>query len=127
MLNRVTLIGRLVRDPELRTTNSGKNVVSFSIAVNKMVKASDGTEADFFKVTAWGKTADFVNTYLTKGRLVSVDGRLETKKWTDKDGNNREAVEVVANNVSGLDKPKDGTPQPATVSTEEDYDPFADE
>jgi single-strand DNA-binding protein len=141
MLNRVVLIGRLVRDPELRTTTSGKSVVSFSIAVNKRVKAQDGTEADFFRVTAWGQTAEYVNTYLTKGRLVSVDGRLDTKKWTDKDGNNREGVEIVAENVSGLDRPRDdeggttaprassgrGSSAPTPTPASDEYDPFADE
>lgn len=133
MLNRVTAIGRLVRDPELRTTTSGKSVVSFSIAVNKRVKAQDGTEADFFKVTAWGQTAEYVNTYLTKGRLVSVDGRLETRKWKDNDGNNRESVEIVADNVNGLDRPKDdagGNTAPQSSSTPaaagDDYDPWLD-
>jgi single-strand DNA-binding protein len=136
MLNRVVLIGRLVRDPELRTTTAGKSVVSFSIAVNKRVKAQDGTEADFFKVTAWGQTAEYVNTYLTKGRLVSIDGRLETKKWTDQQGGNREQVEIVADNVNGLDRPRDeesGTTTtnarqsaPAPAAAGDDYDPFAD-
>lgn len=108
-LNRVILIGRLTRDPELRTTNTGKNVVEFSIAVDKRIKPTDPSQptADFFRVKAWGNTADFVSNYLTKGRLVAVDGRLETRKFVDKDGNNREIVEVVADNVQGLDRPRD--------------------
>jgi single-strand DNA-binding protein len=137
MLNRVVLIGRLVRDPEMRTTTTGKSVVSFSIAVNKRVKAQDGTEADFFRVTAWGQTAEYVNTYLTKGRLVSVDGRLDTRKWTDQSGANRETVEIVADNVNGLDRPRDdatgaGGAAPRAASNApapaaDEYDPFADE
>jgi single-strand DNA-binding protein len=145
-LNRVILIGRLTRDPELRTTNTGKNVVEFSIAVNKRFKPQDGQpDADFFRVKAWGQTADYVSNYLTKGRLVSVDGRLETRKFTDKDGNNREVVEVVAENVQGLDRPKDdaggnasagggqsyggGSSRPAATAapSADEYDPFADE
>jgi single-strand DNA-binding protein len=107
-VNRVVLIGRLTRDPELRTTNSGKNVVDFSIAVQKRMKPADGSpDADFFRVKAWGQTADYVNSYLQKGRLVAVDGRLETRKWTDQNGTNRESVEVVADNVNGLDRPRD--------------------
>ena len=83
-VNRVVLIGRLTRDPELRTTSTGKNVVEFSIAVNKRIKPQDGSpDADFFRIKAWGQTADYVNNYLAKGRLVAVDGRLETRKWTD--------------------------------------------
>ena len=137
MLNRVVLIGRLVRDPEMRTTTTGKSVVSFSIAVNKRVKAQDGTEADFFRVTAWGQTAEYVNTYLTKGRLVSVDGRLDTRKWTDQSGANRETVEIVADNVNGLDRPRDdaagaGGAAPRAASNApapaaDEYDPVADE
>lgn len=137
MVNRVVLIGRLVRDPELRTTNTGKNVVEFSIAVNKRVKAQDGTDADFFRVKAWGQTADYVNNYLTKGRLVAVDGRLETRKWTDQNGANRETIEVVADNVNGLDRPRDdasggGSSAPRAASNApapaaDEYDPFADE
>lgn len=137
-LNRVTAVGRLVRDPEMRTTTTGKSVVSFTIAVQKRIKPSNGDpDADFFRVTAWGQTAEFVNTYLTKGRLISIDGRLESRKFTDSAGNNREVVEIVADNVSGLDKPRDddgggstapraasnAAPQPAA----DEYDPFQDE
>ena len=146
-VNRVVLIGRLTRDPELRTTNSGKSVVSFSIAVQKRMKPQDGgPDADFFRVTAWGQTADFVNQYVGKGRLVAVDGRLECRKWQDQSGNNRESIEVVADNVNGLDRAKDddaggggntsrpaaaesrGSARPAAAApTEDEYDPFADE
>ena len=143
-VNRVVLIGRLTRDPELRTTNSGTNVVEFSIAVQIRIKPQDGSpDADFFRVKAWGQTADYVNSYIHKGRLVAVDGRLETRKWTDQSGNNRETVEVVADNVNGLDRPRDGegggapseggsAPQrsakPVSAAPSEDeYDPFADE
>lgn len=137
MLNRVVLIGRLVRDPELRTTSAGKNVVEFSIAVNRRMKASDGTDADFFRVKAWGQTAEYVNSYLTKGRLVAVDGRLETRKWTDQNGTNRESVEIVADNVNGLDRPRDDEPAQgssrarsstaAAPPPPDEYDPFGDE
>ncbi|HLO98176.1 MAG TPA: single-stranded DNA-binding protein, partial [Fimbriimonas sp.] len=100
-VNRVVLIGRLTRDPELRTTQTGKNVVEFSIAVNKRIKPQDGSpDADFFRVKAWGQTAEYVNNYINKGRLVAVDGRIETRKYTDKDGVNREIFEIVADNVN---------------------------
>lgn len=127
-LNRVTLIGRLTRDPETRDTSTGKPVASFSIAVDKRFKRSGGPDADFFRVTAWGQTAEFVEKYLSKGRLVAVDGRLEQNKFTDKDGNQRETVEVVADNVQGLDRPReDGESHHGhqTAKKEEDeFDPF---
>lgn len=141
-VNRVVLIGRLTRDPELRTTQTGKSVVEFSIAVNKRTKPQDGSpDADFFRVKAWGQTADYVNNYITKGRLVAVDGRLETRKWTDQNGANRESVEVVADNVNALDRPRDdagggggnsnggggGGSRPAPAPAQDEYDPFADE
>lgn len=132
-LNRITLVGRLVRDPELRTTSTGKSVCSFSIAVNKRVKSQDGAEADFFRAQCWGQVAEYANTYLTKGRLVSVDGRLETRKWKDTSGNERESVEIVADHVSGLDRAKDDAKpaaQTRTTSTgggADEYDPFADD
>jgi len=143
MVNRVVLIGRLVRDPELRTTSTGKNVVEFSIAVNKRIKPQDGSpDADFFRIKAWGQTADYVANYLAKGRLVAVDGRLDTRKYQDKDGNNREIVEIVADNVNGLDRPRDddgggytrpepsasgARPRQPVAPAADEYDPFADE
>jgi len=142
VINRVVLVGRLVRDPESRTTTTGKNVCSFSIAVDKRIKPSDGSsDADFFRITAWDRSADFVMNYLTKGRLVAVDGRLQSRKFTDKDGNNREVVEVVAESVQGLDRPRDDAPagagaassprpaakSPSAAPAVDEYDPFADE
>lgn len=138
-LNVVVLIGRLTRDPELRTTTNGKNVTSFSVAVDKRFKPQDGSPtADFFNVTAWGQTAEFVSNYLSKGRLVSIEGRLQQRSYTTQDGNQREVVEVVAESVQGLDRPRDDAgggnngPSRAAVGTapaasEEEYDPFADE
>ena len=146
-LNRVVMIGRLTKDPELKVTTTGKSVVSFSIAVGKRIKPADGSPtADFFMVKAWGNTAEFVSNYLGKGRLVAVDGRLETRKYTDNDGANREVVEIVADNVQGLDRPREGeqgeaggTSRTATAvsanqtgsgnqsTTIDEYDPFADE
>ena len=132
MLNRITICGRLTRDPELRTTSTGKDVVEFSIAVNKRIKPADGPDADFFRVKAWGQTASYVGEYIGRGRLVSVDGRLESRKYTDKEGNNREIVEIVAENVNALDRPKEdaeprqesrGKAKPAPDA----YDPFEDE
>lgn len=135
MINRVVLVGRLTRDPELRQTTTGKDVCSFSIAVNKRFKPQDGSpDADFFNITAWGKTAEFVANYLNKGRLVAVDGRLQQSRFTDKDGNDREKVEVVADTVQGLDRPRDdmggggggSAPERTQVADEDEFDPFAD-
>ena len=136
MINRVVLVGRLTRDPELRTTTTGKSVCDFSIAVQKRMKPQDGSpDADFFRVNAWEKTAEYVSNYLTKGRLVAVDGRLQSRKYTASDGTNREVVEIVADSVQGLDRPKDdvaavAAPVGATASvapSADEYDPFADE
>lgn len=139
MVNSVVLVGRLTRDPELRTTSTGKSVCSFSIAVTKRIKPTDGSpDADFFNIVAWGNQADYVTNYLTKGRLVAVEGRLQSRKYTASDGTNREVVEVVANSIQGLDRPRDdaggaepGASRPtAAVSAApsvDEYDPFADE
>jgi single-strand DNA-binding protein len=144
VVNRVVLVGRLTRDPELRTTSTGKSVVSFSIAVDKKFKpqGADQQTADFFRVQAWEKTAEFVANYLTKGRLCAVDGRLEQRSYTDKDGNKRESIEIIADSVQGLDRPRDETgpagggggyaaARPASgggaAPAADEYDPFADE
>lgn len=138
-VNRVILIGRLTRDPELRTTTTGKSVADFSIAVTKKFKPQDGSpDADFFRVNAWGKDAEYVANYLAKGRLVAVEGRLQSRKYQASDGSNREVVEIVADSVQGLDRPRDdagGGSAPVTaghaaVSSSgpiDEYDPFADE
>lgn len=120
-LSRVTMIGRLTADPELRTTNSGKNVCGFTIAVNDRF---DKDKSYFFRVNAWGQTAEFVANYLNKGRLIAVDGRLEQRKYTDKEGNQRESIEIVAESVQGLDRPRDEQP---TTNEDGDFDPFKDE
>lgn len=138
MVNRVVLVGRLTRDPETRDTTSGMQVAEFSIAVTKKFKPKDGSaDADFFRVKAFGQQASYVQKYLTKGRLVGVDGRLEQRRY-EKDGQSREIIEVVADNVQGLDRPREDGPggggdrpysaasaDPAPVEAE--YDPFADE
>lgn len=130
-VNRVVLIGRLTRDPELRTTSTDKHVVSFSVAVDKRFKPTDDSPAaDFFRVSAWGKTAEFVASYLAKGRLVAIDGRLQQRKYTAQDGSEKETVEIVAESVQGLDRPREdgGTsPRPAQAPAVTEFDPFAEE
>lgn len=101
MINKVVLMGRLVSDPELKNTNTGKEVTSFRIAVDRgYVKKDEERKADFFDIVAWGKTAAFVCQYFKKGNLIAVDGRLESRTYQAKDGSNRYVVEVIANNVS---------------------------
>lgn len=101
MLNHIVIMGRLTRDPELKTTNSGIPVVSFSIAVDRDFADKESGErgVDFIDVTAWRHTAEFVSRYFTKGRMAVISGRLQTRNWTDKDGNKRKSVEIVAENV----------------------------
>ena len=100
MLNRIILMGRLTRDPELRRTGSGTAVTSFSLAVDRDFKSQSGEkETDFIDIVAWRNTAEFVSKYFTKGRMAVVEGRLQLRDWKDKDGNNRRSAEVVAEHV----------------------------
>lgn len=109
MLNRIIIMGRLARDPELRRTQSGVSVTSFRIACDRDFKSQSGEkETDWIDVVAWRNTAEFVSKYFTKGRMAIVEGRLQTRDWTDKDGNKRTAVEVVADNVYFGDSKRDG-------------------
>ncbi len=100
MLNRIILMGRLTRDPELRHTQQGTAVASFALAVDRDVKGRDGERAtDFIEIVAWRSTAEFVSKYFTKGRMAVVGGRLQIRHWTDGDGNKRRTAEVVAENI----------------------------
>ena len=107
-LNRIILMGRLTRDPELRRTQSGTPVTSFSLAVDRDFKSQSGEkETDFIDVVAWRNTAEFVCNYFTKGRMAVVEGRLQIRDWKDRDGNNRRSAEVVADNVYFGDSKRD--------------------
>ena len=109
MLNKIFLMGRLTRDPELRRTQSGTAVTSFSLAVDRDFKGQNGEkETDFIDVVAWRTTAEFVSKYFTKGRMAVVEGRLQMRDWTDKDGGKRRSAEVVADNVYFGDTKRDG-------------------
>ena len=101
MLNHIVLMGRLVRDPELRQTQSGVSVVSFRIAVDRDFQSRDGgdKQTDFIDIVAWRNTAEFVSKYFTKGRMAVVSGRLQVREWTDREGAKRYSTEVVADNV----------------------------
>lgn len=109
MLNHITIMGRMVRDPELRRTGSGISCVSFTLAVDRDYSGKDGgeKETDFIDCVAWRSTADFVSKYFTKGRMAVVSGRLQIRGWTDKEGNKRRTAEVVADNVYFADSKKE--------------------
>lgn len=110
-LNRVTLVGRLTRDPELRHTASGDPVCSMRLAVTSRARDESGNWGDksnYFDVTVFGRQADTVTTYLTKGRRIGIDGRLSWREWQAQDGTRRQSVEVVANDVFFLDSRSDG-------------------
>ena len=110
MLNHITIMGRLTRDPELRRTGSGIAVASFTVAVDRDFGGRDGgeKETDFIDCVAWRQTGEFVSKYFTKGRMIVVSGRLQIRSWTDKDGNKRRTAEVVADNCYFGDSKRDG-------------------
>lgn len=110
MLNHITIMGRLVRDPELRRTGSGIAVASFTLEVDRDFGPKDGgeKETDFIDCVAWRNTGEFVSKYFTKGRMAVVSGRLQIRKWKDKEGNSRYSAEIIADNVYFGDSKKDG-------------------
>ena len=110
MLNHITIMGRLTRDPEMRSTQSGVSVASFTLAVDRDFGGRDGGEkqTDFIDCTAWRHTAEFVSKYFSKGRMAVVSGRLQIDNYTDNDGNKRKAAKVIADNIYFGDSKKDG-------------------
>lgn len=108
MLNHIVICGRLTADPELRQTQSGVDVCSFTLAVDRDYKNGDEKVADFFTVTAWRGTAKFVSSYFAKGRMAIVEGSMESRKYEDKEGNKRTAWDVQAKNVYFADSKRDG-------------------
>ena len=135
MLNVVAIMGRMVKDPELKTTNSGKSVCSFRIANDSGYKDASGqSQTNWLDVTAWGKTAEFVCKYFPKGALIAIDGRLQSRNYQDKSGNNRNAVEVVVNNVSFAGNKEPAQSQnvanravSAPVAANNEYEPIEDD
>lgn len=120
MLNCAIIMGRLTADPELRTTNTGISVTSFTVAVDRsFVKAGEERQADFINVVAWRNTADFVTRYFHKGSMIAIQGSIQTRNYEDKQGNKRTAFEIVADNVSfcgSKNESSTGAPMPSAVS-----------
>lgn len=118
MFNLVVLTGRLTADPELKTTNTGISVTSFSIAVNRRYRAGEETQTDFINIVAWRQTAEFITKYFKKGNMIGIEGSIQTRKYTDKNGNNRTVFEVVASNAQFVESKKDSTPSAGTAGEE---------
>lgn len=131
MLNKCFLLGRMTKDPEIRRTNGGTAVTSFTLAVDRDFKSNGEKETDFIDVVAWRNTAEFVSKYFSKGRMAIVEGRLQIRDWTDKNGNKRRTAEVVADNVYFGDSKKENKQEPeykqadfAEISEEDGELPF---
>ncbi len=137
MLNKIVLMGRLTRDPELRHTTSGRPVCSFSIACNRdFVPQGGQAQTDFFDIVAWGPRGEFASKYFTKGQLVAVTGRLETRAWEDKNGNKRISYEINAEELHFAEskrsadeyKSNEKAPKPASFDfDDDDYSDISDE
>ena len=131
MLNTITIMGRLTRDPELRYTQNKTPVASFTLAVDRDFSGRDGSEkqTDFIDCVAWRSTGEFVSKYFSKGKMAVVDGRLQLRDWTDNNGNKRRSAEVIADHIYFADSKKDGqaadtAPQFAEIEDEDEDLPF---
>ncbi len=125
MLNHIVLMGRLTRDPELRHTQTGTAVASFTLAVDRDFQSRESGErqTDFLNIVAWRSTAEFVSKYFSKGRMAVVSGRLQMRDWTDKEGGRRTTAEVVADNIYFGDSRRDGdgAARPYDQSSDDGY------
>ena len=126
MLNSISVMGRLVRDPDLKQTPSGVDVCNFTIACDRDYLQGDEKVADFFDVVAWRHTGKFVGTHFVKGRMIVVNGKLQSRKYTDKNGNNRTAYEIVADNAYFADSKKDGQNGPAPAPAASNFSELTD-
>jgi single-strand DNA-binding protein len=134
MINNVTLMGRLVADPEHRTTNTGKSVANFRIAVDRTYSKGNSKEADFITIVAWESTADFISKYFSKGSMIALRGEIQTRNFEDNSGNKRTAVEVLAREVSfcgGKNEtssaPAQATPTYQATASEPDFEEIPDD
>ena len=119
MFNLVVLTGRLTADPELKTTANGLSVTTFSIAVDRRYRSGEERQTDFINIVAWRQSAEFVAKYFKKGNLIGIEGSIQTRRYQDKNGNNRTVFEVVANNVQFVESKRDSSPadsEPASFS-----------
>ena len=116
MFNLVVLTGRLTKDPELKYTPNNVPVTSFSIAVERRNKQGEERQSDFINIVAWRSSAEFVSKYFQKGSMIGIEGSIQTRKYTDKDGKNRTVFEVVANNIQFVESKKADTPNGNTTS-----------
>ena len=124
MLNHITLMGRLTRDPELRYTGTGTPVASLTIAVDRDFanKENGEKQTDFIDIVAWRNTAEFVSKFFTKGSMAVISGRLQIRDWNDKDGNKRRSAEILADNVYFGEGKKDGNSQPKAAGKAHDIE-----
>lgn len=132
MINSAVIMGRLTADPELKTTNSGMSVTRFTVAVDRQYQKDKEKKADFINVVAWRQTAEFVSRYFSKGSMIAVDGRIQTDKYKDKNGNSHTSFQIVAENVSfcGSKKESGGTYTDINVKRQDkmdDFDPDSDD
>ncbi len=112
MFNLVVLTGRLTADPELKTTQNGTPVTTFSIAVNRNYRAGEEQQTDFINIVAWRQRAEFITKYFKKGNLIGIEGSIQTRRYQDKNGNNRTAFEVIVNNAQFVESKRDGAAAP---------------
>ena len=130
MFNLVVLTGRLTADPELKTTANGISVTTFSIAVDRRYRSGEERQTDFINIVAWRQSAEFITKYFKKGSMIGIEGSIQTRRYQDKNGNNRTAFEVVANNVQFVETKRDSSAsvtdsEPASFSNA-GVDDFAD-
>lgn len=131
MFNLVVLTGNLTADPELKTTPNGISVTSFSIAVDRRYRSGEERQTDFINIVAWRTSAEFICKYFKKGNLIGIEGSIQTRRYQDKNGNNRTAFEVVANNVQFVESKRDAAPgapmsEPPASFSNADVNDFAD-
>lgn len=124
MLNKVILMGRLTADPDLKQTQSGVNVVSFSIAVDRDYSNGEEKQTDFINIVAWRQTAEFISKYFLKGRMIAVEGSLQTRNYTDGNGNKRNITEVLVDRAYFADSKAGKNEEKPTASTIEDVGDF---
>ena len=125
--NRVILVGNLVADPEQKTTTNGTNVTRFRIAVNRsFTRAGEQPKTDFFDIVAWRQTAEFITKYFKKGSLIGIEGAIQTRRYQDKNGNNRTAFEVIANNVQFVESMRDSSSDDGASFSNADVNDFAE-